>query len=129
MLTQRYNEFLGEWFHHDTTNEDERKKEVAHNRFMEANENFMLEAAEQFYLSEVRAGRMKEKVDWFHPLFENIYELMERLGIKDHVMATLDAQFEIEYEFQQHQEMLKAVMDEEVRLNLIPPFQKKAWVL
>lgn len=126
MITQRYYPALGEWFHHDTS--EEANRERAYNLFMATNEGFIMEAAEQHYLAEIHAGRMEAKENWHEPLFESTLEVIERLGIKDRVMAHLEAQFEIEYEFQQHQEMLKAVMDEEARLNLIPPFNKKAWL-
>ncbi len=126
MITQRYYPALGEWVHFDTS--EEAKRERAHNQFMADSESFMMEAAEQHYLSEVKAGRMKAKTNWYEPLFESTHEILERLGIKDRVMATLNAQFEVDYEFQCHQEMMKAMQDEDDRLNLVPPFKKKAWL-
>lgn len=88
---------LGKEFPLDTIHEAKSQKELARNRFMAENEKYMYEAAKQFFLAEVDAGRMEETENWHYPLFEDVYELMERLGIKDRVIASLNAKFEEEY--------------------------------
>ena len=67
-------------------------KTVAENdlrEYMLINTDTIVGLAESFVDYQVEAGRMAPVECLYHPLFENIFELVERLGIKEVVTSTM----------------------------------------
>lgn len=58
-------------------------------QFMLINTDTIVSLAESFVDYQVETGKMAQVECLYHPLFDNIFDLVERLGIRENVTATM----------------------------------------
>lgn len=70
-------------YDHESVRENELRQ------YMLSNTGTIVGLAESFVDYQVESGKMAQVECLYHPLFDNIFDLVERLGIKEVVTATM----------------------------------------